>query len=306
MQNAKRLLGIQIRFLAPKHGLFKGLLVRTRLPKGSPPVVLTPKMRKAGPSVTNPNDTRAILLVHRTHPSTNNLMVGRYLLYGTHEDDAKRGATKSSSPCPLDKKKAGADKNMIMRLWMSLGVPKALCIDYAKRSKSWKGLGHAWVAGYADPTHAIPNGTVFVTGTVSELGENVLGSEPDIYVTRSPCLKPEDARLLPVLTERPDRMTEEQWELLTSLPFGAVIFPDAEEGMLPLAAHIADGDVDGDLYFLCWQPDILAALKDAGKVEPVVPTAEPVKPTKVSVLLKFIHVCFSYVSDHTVCDVFKP
>ena len=168
-----------------------------------------------------------------------------------------------------------------MRLWISLGVPAALCDEYAKRAKDWKGLGHAWVVGYADPTHCIPEGMIFVTGTISDDGENLLGGTSHVFATRSPCLKPNDARLLPLLTQRPRAMTQEQWDQLIKLPFGAVMFPDAEEGILPLAALLADGDVDGDLYFLCWHHKILSALRAGRKMAPVVAMLDEMKKTQV-------------------------
>ena len=44
------------------------------------------------------------------------------------------------------------------------------------------------------------------------------------------------------------------WEWLIALPFGAIVF--STNGDRPLPATIADGDLDGDLYFTCWDLDI--------------------------------------------------
>jgi hypothetical protein len=58
------------------------------------------------------------------------------------------------------------------------------------------------------------------------------GAEPlRIFITRSPCVKPTDGRMLPLVSERPDAMSEQTWEWLVSLPFGAVLFSTAGVGL---------------------------------------------------------------------------
>ena len=47
--------------------------------------------------------------------------------------------------------------------------------------------------------------------------------------------------------------------MLLSLPFGAVAFSSEGSGA-PLPSTVADGDLDGDLYFVCWDQTLLAHL----------------------------------------------
>jgi hypothetical protein len=106
--------------------------------------------------------------------------------------------------------------------------------------------GHIFMTGL----HGCPNG--FSAG------------QEDIFLTRSPCVKPTDGRKLPLVMERPPGVSTSTWEWLLGLPFGAVIFSTL--GERPLPATVADGDLDGDLYFACW---------DFGITSSVVPRALP-------------------------------
>jgi len=61
-------------------------------------------------------------------------------------------------------------------------------------------------------------------------------------------------------------MTTATWDWLLTLPLGAVLFSgqgDAEgaEHGLPLPSTIADGDIDGDLYFVCWDVALLRHIR---------------------------------------------
>ena len=127
-------------------------------------------------------------------------------------------------------------------------------------------LSHAWVVGVADPTRStmtstaaasasdadaaasgLPAGHIFVTGLQPILRQSGVSS---IFITRSPCIKPTDGRVLPIVTEQPADMPPRVWAWLLALPFGGVVF--SANGDLPLPATIADGDLDGDLYLICW------------------------------------------------------
>ena len=77
-----------------------------------------------------------------------------------------------------------------------------------------------------------------------------------LFITRSPCIKPTDGRMLPLVTEKPEGMPHATWLWLLGLPFGAVLFSTAGRGV-PLPSTVADGDLDGDLYMVCWDPTIL-------------------------------------------------
>jgi len=100
-----------------------------------------------------------------------------------------------------------------------------------------------------------------------------------LFVTRSPCTLPEDGRLLPVVTQKPDGMASRDWEMLSSRVFGDIIFP-SQGVALPQA--LSEGDVDGVLYWVCWDARIVQSVdleadklvvaeshKSSGKTEPL-------------------------------------
>jgi hypothetical protein len=52
-------------------------------------------------------------------------------------------------------------------------------------------------------------------------------------------------------------MTKEAYEWLNKMPFGIVIFGFPNPGCKPAPVLIANGDLDGDRYFCCWDKTIL-------------------------------------------------
>lgn len=122
----------------------------------------------------------------------------------------------------------------------------------AKAARSWDHVRHAWLVGVTDPTHAIPYDHVFVTGFSKTMSH--------IFCTRSPCIQPNRGRLLKLLTEKPAEMSPKHWAFLQRLDFGAIVFPNAPQGLPFLPFTISNGDLDGDLYFACWDAEILQQL----------------------------------------------
>jgi hypothetical protein len=107
------------------------------------------------------------------------------------------------------------------------------------------------VVGVRDPTDAIPHGHIFVTGpTRMPFDKKRKGNH--ILITRPPSIEPSDCKLLPVLVSKPESMSVVKWNWLCSLPFGVVIFGNPKDHRYnPLPLEIAEGDLDGDLYFIC-------------------------------------------------------
>jgi len=240
---AKRCLQIQVRLVIPSMGLFKGTLVCKRVTNG-PPIELPPSMQKVGPSLTNDSDERAFLLITQggVHPNSTNQNVGRLL------DPELKDPPKSFKPKKLS--------DMMPRLLRAQGVPKEMCDEYVKKSMHRRNLNHAYVVGGADPTGELPPGHVFMTGT----GEWDRGLD-SIFVTRSPCIKPKDGCMVPIVKEKPETVSIEDWKCLCRRPFGSIIFASPNKGMTPLPNQIASGDLDGDLYFCCWNKEVLNAIK---------------------------------------------
>ena len=245
---AERATSIQVRG-SSEFGMFKGILVKKKIDAGEPPIQIPPSMLVVGPSRASNPEERCFLVINRNgvHPNSTNEMVHR-LLSGV-------GTTKTFRT-GLKKKKLS---DMIIRLWNGLGVSESAWRQYKKECLLEETLKHAYVVGCADPTSQLPPGTVFIPG---------LEHSGDIFVTRSPCIEASDGRKVPVVTTRPSHMSSENWMFLQSFSFGSIIFANPKIGELPMPVLIADGDLDGDLYFICWNSQILEEIK----TEPLEPT----------------------------------
>jgi len=243
--DAERTIAIQVRIFIPGMGIFKGMLMRKRsISDSDAPIQLPPSMRKVGPSLHQDRlESEAVLLITQAgvHQNQTNHYVGRLLDVNLKDP-------------PKSFKIKRFQTDMIPRLWQSLGVQKHICMEYTNKSTQLEYLNHAYVVGVADPTGSLPTGHIFVTG---------MGSiqEEKLFVTRSPCIKACDGRVLSNIIARPAEMQFEDWKWMSTLPFGAIIFANPEEGGTPLPQHIAEGDLDGDLYFVCWNKEILSNIK---------------------------------------------
>lgn len=120
--------------------------------------------------------------------------------------------------------------------------------------------------GCYDPTGKIPANKVFISGYTSDGNNRELFGKVHkrVYVSRSPCLEPDDAKMLSVVGSKPKEMTAEDWRMLCSYGFGTIIFPKPRHShSVPLPCMIADGDLDGDDYFVLWDEGILNHLMNA-------------------------------------------
>jgi hypothetical protein len=196
---------------------------------------------------------RAFIVVCQAgiHPSPGsaNEFVGRKLDTSRKDPPIKSFTAKISKPL----------SDMVLDLWKSLGVPEHKIHNYKKESVKPDRRNHAWVVGVADPTGSLPPDHIFIPG----MGDT---QPPQLFVTRSPCLKHDHGRLLNTVNSRPAAMSKEKWEELQSLPFGSIIFSSPREGMMSMPERIACGDLDGDLYLICWDDVILSEMRD---VEPM-------------------------------------
>lgn len=232
--NSEKYLAIQVRVFGPQIGIWKGMLCSK---PGIDRIQLPPSMRKVPASVTNLDDDWVSLVVIRNSPSSRNMELERYLA----------GNLPSAS---FETKELSI---MVKRLWLSAKVPKNVIQQHTAK----KYPEHTWVVGLADPTNQLPPGTVFVTGWRYLQKCPTYTMQDRIYVTRSPCVKPEDGKLLPVVAEKPPQMTHQAWMWLLELPFGGLIFSTSGSDLPPLASTCAAGDLDGDLYFICWDDAII-------------------------------------------------
>lgn len=249
---AERAYAIQVRG-STAFGMFKGVLMKKIIEQGEPPIQIPSSMIVVGPSRAGEDRRESgFLVINRNgvHPNSTNAFVDRFL---------KGTGTTLTFRNELKKKKLSG---MIVRLLLGLGVPEVISSQYKKECLKEETLRHAFVVGLADPTASLPPGSVFVPG---------LDHSGDIFITRSPCLEAADARMVPVVSSKPPNMSDENWAFLQSLSFGSVVFANPKPGETPMPVMIADGDLDGDLYFLTWHLEILEHVK----VLPFDPTVIP-------------------------------
>jgi len=67
---------------------------------------------------------------------------------------------------------------------------------------------------------------------------------------------------LTTVTTQPFDMPKADWEFLDKLEFGSIIFSRPNVGKMSMPEHIACGDLDGDLYLICWDPILLSHMND--------------------------------------------
>ena len=100
----------------------------------------------------------------------------------------------------------------------------------------------AHLKGCVDPTGALPENKVFISGYTTDSNNNrVLFGEAHakIFLSRSPCLAPTDAKVVSVVGSKLEEMSEDDWNMLCSYNFGTIIFPQSK---ISLACIIAGED----------------------------------------------------------------
>jgi hypothetical protein len=149
---------------------------------------------------------------------------------------------------------------MVENILFGLGVDEAVISSYAEQSCSWLRHNHAYCRGVVDPTDALPEGSVFVSGMeVGSFGRQ----KQKVFMTRYPCTETSDGRLLTRITNKPKQMKAKDWRMLCSLYFGIVIFATPRSGAKPIPETLAGGDLDGDKYLVCWDNEIVSSINPA-------------------------------------------
>ena len=98
----------------------------------------------------------------------------------------------------------------------------------------------AHLKGCIDPTGALPENQVFICGYTNDKNNRraLFGdAHPKIFLSRSPCLEPTDAKIVSVVGSKPHAMCMNDWDLLCGYKFGTVIFPQSLS--IPLVTIIA-------------------------------------------------------------------
>ena len=248
-QNAEAL---QVRVVSPYFGIFKGMLVAKF---GIDKIQLPLSMRKIGklPLGKKKNSTidDVYLLVNNVCPSDNNQNLERSINPNLTEKPTK---TSLQNLKPLSSE--------VKKLLGQIGVPENVLDDYDDQSMAWEGKRHASLTGVCDCTDkGLPEGHVFIPGVFP-----LDGSPRKVLLTRSPCTHTNDLATVPVVTERPTGMKEEDWEHLTKFALGVIMFASPRnKRATSLPELINKSDLDGDRFCVIWDQDVL---RHAGDLPP--------------------------------------
>ena len=241
---AKDCVAVQVRIVSSDLGIFKGMLVRKR---GITKILLPSSMKKVGRAKTTRKAGKksVFLLFNSICPSTCNSMLERVI-----NPNCSKVPTKSAT-----KDLKGLGKMVERVLDVGWGIPSDVLSDYCtERSKHWESRGHAYLIGVSDCTDGgLPEGSVFLTGFgTGDAGRNVI-------LTRSPCTERDDVVVLPVISQKPDALSNEDWNHLCSLSFGAVMFASpVDPGSKSLPELINNSDLDGDYFCCIWDPILVS------------------------------------------------
>lgn len=148
----------------------------------------------------------------------------------------------------------------IRALWKHLGVNQGDITKYYNRVKNYAKREHSSVVGVVDPTELLPENSVFVTGSRKDKqGKRVqFGYQGGyIFIARHPCLVQRDTLKLKLVSKKPKKMPKAHWERLCGLPFGQIIFSTPKTKNSVSLPQSLGGDLDGDLYFICWNKSII-------------------------------------------------
>mmetsp|Transcript_5833 Transcript_5833/g.7167 ORF Transcript_5833/g.7167 Transcript_5833/m.7167 type:complete len:1037 (-) Transcript_5833:125-3235(-) len=240
---------VQVRIFAPKLGIFKGMLM---LKNGIDKIQLPTSMRKVPPSIKKNSNDWVYFLINETFPSNSNKYMGRQL------DPREKEPPPSSEDGKKDLAKSLREGKMGHNFFLNLGVPAEILSTYVSNCKQWKNVNHAYCVGVADPTNALPEGTVFMTGFGVDCNDH------NIFITRFPCTDKGDGQFSRAICSKPEQMNKNDWEMLCSIHFGVLIFATPKDpGVKSIPETIADGDLDGDHYLICWDQDILSSIETA-------------------------------------------
>lgn len=97
----------------------------------------------------------------------------------------------------------------------------------------------AHLKGCVDPTGALPQNKVFITGYTKDSNNNrvLFGkAHKEVFLSRSPCLAPTDAKMVSVVSSKPDEMCMDDWNMLCSYGFGTIIFPQSLKSLACIIA----------------------------------------------------------------------
>jgi len=251
--DALRACAVQVRIIAKELGIFKGVLIRK---PGISRIQLPSSMKKVDKCMSLQKQicrgSDVFVLFSQVFPSSLNFMVGRSV--NPTLPNPPKSATKELPQIG----------SMVSNILIGMGVQAEYLKVYVEASKKLERRNHSWLLGACDPTNALPEGSVFLTGF--GVGRNI---DMNVFVTRTPCTEVQDSLILPIVQHQPKEMSQGNWNFLCSLQFGVIIFSSPKSKNTPsLPEQISNGDLDGDLYFVCWDEQIMRSLWENGNTRP--------------------------------------
>lgn len=225
---------VQVRILGPTLGMAKGMLLRK---PGISRIQLPSSMFKAPPSHIVCNDSFVAVIIKNVFPSEENKQLGRFL---DPVGDARDSWT-ANDKRPLS--------DMYQRMLVGYGVKTSVVDEYAQSARNPIKLKHGHFKGCVDPTGALPENKVFISGYTTDASNNRVPfgeAHSRIFLSRSPCLAPTDAKMVSVVGSKPEEMSMDDWNILCSYGFGTIIFP---QSLVSMACIIA-GESIGTYHIL--------------------------------------------------------
>lgn len=231
---------VQVRIVGESVGIFKGLLVKKN---NIDRIQLPSSMKKVNKSRIN-SCSEVYIIFSQLYPSKPCKMIGKSLNPNLNNPpESAHEYLKKSWP-------------MMQQYLLGVGVPENLLYPYANEAEiDYANHQHAYCIGVCDSTGCLPEGTIFLSGV------GVGGPSREIFISRNPCTEIYDGKIIRIITEQPANMLDEDWELLVTMQFGVVVFASpADINAENMPEQIAQGDLDGDWYFVCWNLEILVSI----------------------------------------------
>ena len=90
---------------------------------------------------------------------------------------------------------------------------------------------HASCVGVCKFTGCLPESTIFLSGV------GVSSPSLEMFITRYSCTEINDAQVLKTVPNQPPAMSDEDWELMSTMKFGIIVFASPDD---PLAKSMPE------------------------------------------------------------------
>ena len=134
----------------------------------------------------------------------------------------------------------------------------------------------ASLMGVIDETRTLKHNEVFVriVKPYSRKEEQDFTLEGEVYVTKNPCLHPGDIKILKAVNN--DKVYKNLSHMVNVIVFSSL---EDENDKRPIQNQISGGDLDGDIYYVSWNKDIIDGIIKRN----VPPQEDPKYPTQINI-----------------------